>query len=220
MGLLQLLKMLLTIGLSLYDGGITQAKEPAMRLICTILATLTICCCFAAEEASKLPRDAQTAMDGYNKAAAKLEDDYKYKLGAEREKLYAALDKANKEAAKKGDADSILAIKAEQKKILAEAAKDDDTDLLGEKLKRFALIKVEFGVGTTWLDATKWAQKQTKNGEAEFDDFALGGELGDPAPGQGKSIKITYSDGVGEKTKLYSNHAKVHLPIKEDEPKK
>jgi hypothetical protein len=80
----------------------------------------------AEQEKPKLPHDAQAAMDAFAKTQAKLDDEYQHKLNAEREKLYIALDKSLKEAAKRGDADAIVAIKDEQKKLVADANKVDE----------------------------------------------------------------------------------------------
>ncbi len=86
-----------------------------------------------AAEAAKLPADAQKAMDKLEKSEGKLTTDYKKSLNAERAKTITDLQKAQKDVTKSGDLDGALAIKKQIEALQEKIAKDEDTDLLGNK---------------------------------------------------------------------------------------
>lgn len=101
-------------------------------LILAMLALAALVPVMAAE-AAKLPADAQKAMDKLEKSEGKLTTDYKKSLNAERAKTVTELQKAQKDVTKSGDLDGALAIKKQIEALQEKIAKDEDTDLLGNK---------------------------------------------------------------------------------------
>lgn len=101
-------------------------------LILAMLALAALAPVMAAETA-KLPADAQKAMDKLEKSEGKLTTDYKKSLNAERAKTITELQKAQKDVTKSGDLDGALAIKKQIEALQEKIAKDEDTDLLGNK---------------------------------------------------------------------------------------
>jgi hypothetical protein len=104
--------------------------RPLLILAMLALATLVP---VVAADAPKLPTDAQKAMDKLEKSEGKLTTDYKKSLNAERAKTIAELQKAQKDVTKSGDLDGALAIKKQIEALQEKIAKDEDTDLLGNK---------------------------------------------------------------------------------------
>ncbi len=115
---------------------------PHHRRMRILLPCLFLMCCAGlgfsatqddAAKPDKLPGAAQTIIDRLTRADDKLTEEYAKNRAAERTKAITDLQKVLKDTTKTGDLDAANAVKARIDDLKAQNAKDDDTDMLGDK---------------------------------------------------------------------------------------
>jgi hypothetical protein len=158
-----------------------------MRIFILILLAFTL---FAADPPAdtKLPPDAQKAMDACQKA----EDDARKicdaTIAKAEDTARKALEKAMVAATKRGDLDAANAIKAKLAELQPAGASDAAPKV------DITIQKAEYGVEGAYVDCTQFIKDRTNNGQNEWPliDSAMIQAVGDPAGGLKKGVRVTY----------------------------